>query len=152
MALFSLDSNVLIYSEGTDDSQRRDIASGLIAAIGRENIVLPVQAIGETLRWLIGKGGLSQEAAVQRIEEWMEQCRPLPLGLTALAGALQLVSKHHLQIWDAVILSASSDAGARIVFSEDMQHGFTWGGVTVINPFVLTAEERRMLLFNIALH
>jgi len=32
-------------------------------------------------------------------------------------------------------LSAASAAGCRLLLSEDMQEGFTWGGVTVVNPF-----------------
>jgi predicted nucleic acid-binding protein len=42
-----------------------------------------------------------------------------------------------------VILSAASQAGCRLLLSEDLQDGFTWGGVTVINPF---ASPRHLLL------
>ncbi len=40
-----------------------------------------------------------------------------------------------LGIWDAVILSAAADARCRLLLSEDLQDGFTWRGVTVVNPF-----------------
>ncbi|HWB99103.1 MAG TPA: hypothetical protein VG672_20485, partial [Bryobacteraceae bacterium] len=50
---------------------------------------------------------------------------------------------HHFGIWDAVILSAASQAGCRLLLSEDLQDGFTWGGVTVVNPF---ASPRHALL------
>lgn len=49
--------------------------------------------------------------------------------------AAELASIHQLSIWDAVILSAASDSGCRVLLSEDMQHGFTWSGTTVVNPF-----------------
>ena len=42
---------------------------------------------------------------------------------------------HNHRIWDAVILSAAAAAECRVLLSEDMQHGFTWSGVTVVNPF-----------------
>jgi predicted nucleic acid-binding protein len=32
-------------------------------------------------------------------------------------------------------LSAASQAGCRLLLSEDLQEGFTWAGVTVVNPF-----------------
>lgn len=50
---------------------------------------------------------------------------------------------HRLGIWDALILSAAADAGCRLLLSEDLQDGFTWGGVTVANPF---AASRHPLL------
>ena len=42
---------------------------------------------------------------------------------------------HNLAIWDAIILAAAAEAGCRMLLSEDMQDGFTWGGVTIVNPF-----------------
>jgi predicted nucleic acid-binding protein len=36
-----------------------------------------------------------------------------------------------------------SDAGCRLLLSEDLQEGFTWSGVTVANPF---APARHALL------
>ena len=50
---------------------------------------------------------------------------------------------HHFGIWDATILSAASQTGCRLLLSEDLQDGFTWGGVTVVNPF---ASPRHALL------
>src|SRR5262245_43964069 len=52
--------------------------------------------------------------------------------------AVDLAADHHLGIWDAVILSAASKVGCRLLLSEDLQDGFTWGGVTVVNPFAPT--------------
>jgi predicted nucleic acid-binding protein len=49
--------------------------------------------------------------------------------------AADLATDHRLGIWDAVILTAASHAGCRLLLSEDLQEGFTWGGVTVVNPF-----------------
>jgi hypothetical protein len=34
-----------------------------------------------------------------------------------------------------MILSAAADARCRLLLSEDLQEGFTWRGVTVVNPF-----------------
>ena len=37
--------------------------------------------------------------------------------------------------WDALILEAAVEAGADTVYSEDLQHGRTYQGVTVVDPF-----------------
>jgi predicted nucleic acid-binding protein len=48
---------------------------------------------------------------------------------------MNLATERQLGIWDAIVLCAAADAGCRLVLSEDLQEGFTWGGVTVVNPF-----------------
>jgi predicted nucleic acid-binding protein len=50
-------------------------------------------------------------------------------------AAADLATDHHFSIWDAVILSAASQSGCRLLLSEDLERGFTWAGVTVVNPF-----------------
>ena len=49
--------------------------------------------------------------------------------------AADLAADHHFGIWDAVILSTASQTDCRLLLSEDLQDGFTWGGVAVANPF-----------------
>lgn len=51
-------------------------------------------------------------------------------------AALDLSVDHGLQIRDALILSVAAESHCRLLLSEDMQSGFTWRGVTVLNPFV----------------
>ena len=55
-----------------------------------------------------------------------------------MLNAADLAADHDLCIWDAVVLSASAEAGCRLLLSEDLQEGFTWRGVTVTNPFAAT--------------
>ena len=145
MRRFSIDSNILIYAEGAVDTRRRDIAVSMIFGIGLERIVLPMQAAGETLRWMIRKGGLSKTDASRRVLWWMEMCMPAAVSVEAFRSALKLSAEHEFQIWDAVILAASAEAGVEFLLSEDMQHGFRWSGVTIINPFILTLEQRTVL-------
>ena len=50
--------------------------------------------------------------------------------------ALQLRERYPLSHWDAAILCAAQRMGARILISEDMNHGQVFGMVQVRNPFV----------------
>jgi predicted nucleic acid-binding protein len=52
-----------------------------------------------------------------------------------MQAAADLATDHQLGIWDAVIVSAASQAGCRLLLTEDLHEGFTWAGVTVTNPF-----------------
>lgn len=57
--------------------------------------------------------------------------------------AVDLAAEHRLSVWDAVVLAAAAEAGCRILLSEDLQDGFTWRGLTVVNP--LAAVQHRLL-------
>lgn len=53
----------------------------------------------------------------------------MPTTEVVLSRGLYVAIAHGFAIWDAIILAAASEAGCRILLSEDMQDGFTWGGV-----------------------
>ncbi len=53
-----------------------------------------------------------------------------------LDGALELAVQHRFQIYDAVILTAAAEAECEMLYSEDMQHGFVWRGVKIVNPLL----------------
>lgn len=63
---------------------------------------------------------------------WQNIFTVIPTTEAVLSRGMDLAADHRLAIWDAVILSA---AGCRLLLSEDMHDGFTWGGVTIVNPF-----------------
>jgi predicted nucleic acid-binding protein len=56
-----------------------------------------------------------------------------------LADAMELATSHQFALWDAIMLAAAAASGCRWLFSEDMQDGYTWRGVTVRNPFAPAA-------------
>ena len=62
--------------------------------------------------------------------------RLAPTLASTFSDAVDLATEHKLQIFHAIILTASAEAGCRLLLSEDMQDGFVWRGVTVVNPFV----------------
>jgi predicted nucleic acid-binding protein len=66
---------------------------------------------------------------------WQDSYEVAETSAKVIIAATDLASQHQLGIWDAVVLATASDAGCRLLLSEDMQNGFTWNGVTVANPF-----------------
>ena len=52
------------------------------------------------------------------------------------AKALALAREHGLAFYDALIVASAIEAGCDILYSEDMQHGRTIGGLTIRNPFI----------------
>ncbi len=58
-------------------------------------------------------------------------------------NALDLATDHKLQFWDALIVATAASSGCSLLLSEDMQDGFAWRGITVVNPF--SAKPHRKL-------
>ena len=69
------------------------------------------------------------------VAEYADFAMTVPTDALVLAEAFELAEKHGLQTYDAIILAASAQGGCDILYSEDMQHGFEWNGVMVVNPF-----------------
>ncbi len=51
----SIDTNILAYAEGVGDVARRDAAVDLLTRLPPEDVLLPVQVLGELFRVLTGK-------------------------------------------------------------------------------------------------
>jgi predicted nucleic acid-binding protein len=134
----ALDTNVLAYAEGVDGRARRDAALDLLRRLPQEGTVLPVQVLGELFNVLIRKAGRSHQDARDSVLAWRDAFPLVETSPDVLLAAADLATDHRLGIWDAVVFAATSKAGCRVLLSEDLQEGFTWGGVTVVNPFAST--------------
>ena len=136
--LVALDTNVLAYAENANGAALRQAADDLLNGLVPESTLIPVQALGELFNVLVKKAGLTGKRARTAAISWAESYPVIESSEAVMAGALGLAVDHRLRIWDAVILAAAADAKCRLLLSEDLQDGFTWSGVTVVNPFVPT--------------
>ncbi len=136
----AFDTNILAYASGLRQVEADDAkiaqASLLIAPLlANGELVLAAQVHAELHNLLRKKGGLSSKMAAEIVEEFAEAAITVPTDGSVLDEAFDLASKHGLQTYDAIILAAAAQAGCDILYSEDMQHGFEWNGVLVLNPF-----------------
>ena len=138
----ALDTNILVYAEGVNDAARQAAALEAVHALPRASTVIPLQVLGELFHVLVRKGRSPREAR-RALQEWHDTYSVIETSDAVMLSAADLAADHQLSIWDAVILSASSQAGCRLLLSEDMHADFSWGGVTVVNPL---AEPRPALL------
>ncbi|MDO4683975.1 MAG: PIN domain-containing protein [Lautropia sp.] len=139
----ALDTNLLAYAEGLNDRGKQQRVIQLLHAMAQQEIVIPVQTLGELFNVLVRKARMPAADAQAAILAWSDHFPVVETSSRIMLEATDLSVAHQLSIWDAVILSAASDAGCRILLSEDMQHGFTWHGTTVVNPFL---DEEHPLL------
>ena len=131
----ALDTNVLVYAEGANGAAMRDRALDLLQRLPQAAVVLPAQTLGELFSVLVRKAKRRPAHARAAVLSWHDAYPTVETSATVMINATDLASDHGLTIWDSVILAASAEAQCRLLLSEDLQDGFTWGGVTVTNPF-----------------
>ena len=134
----SLDTNVLAYAEGLNGTRARTAALRLLQRLPADRTLIPVQALGELFAVLVRKARRSRSQAARAVLSWGDAFPLIETSSDVLLAATDLAVAHELGIWDAVMLAAAADAGCRLLLSEDLQDGFTWRGVTVVNPFAAT--------------
>ena len=61
----------------------------------------------------------------------------VPCTTELMTGAIDLHALHSFSFYDALILKAAIVSGCQQLLSEDMQHGVTYGGARIVNPFMV---------------
>ena len=145
----ALDTNILAYAEGLGDEVRCSAALQLIEQLRPASVLLPAQTLGELMRVLTGKAKRTPPAAREAVLGWADSFEVVDSNWSSFQAALDLVVDHKLQMWDALILAVAAENHCRLLVSEDVQSGFTWRGVTVVDPF---ANPRSPLLLSLLTH
>jgi predicted nucleic acid-binding protein len=131
----ALDTNVLAYAEGVNGAERKREALALLDGLPSSAIVLPAQTLGELFNVLTRKARRPATKARAAVLSWQDAYDVVDTTAAVLVSAADLASVHRLGIWDAVVVAAAAEAKCRLVLSEGLHDGFTWRGVTVVNPF-----------------
>lgn len=145
----ALDTNVLAYAEGANGTVLRDRALELIQRLPPASIVLPVQTLGELFNVLVRKSKRRPARARVAVLSWCDAYAVMETSAAVMISATDLACDHGLTIWDSVVLAAAAAADCRLLLSEDLQAGFTWRGVTVVNPFAATLHPMLAALLTV---
>ena len=130
------DTNVLVYAAvgtGRDERKRRRA----LELIESTEFGTSAQVIQEFYVTVVRKAArpLSPEQALEWIENWIAfPCQPIDDRLVRIA--IEESERFRISYWDAAILAAAEALGATQVYSEDLNHGQTYGTVRVVNPFL----------------
>lgn len=129
------DTNVLVYAAypKDDEEEKRVIAAGLLA---RERYATSTQVLIEFVNTTMQKRkpGLS----LDDVRDWLDDLRAAPVvgaddGL--VVEGLDVAQRYKIDFFDGLIIAAAMRAGAKTLYSEDLNHGQKYGSVQVINPF-----------------
>ena len=125
------DTNVLVYAQQGDG--KADRARALFATGGK----LSVQVLNEFAAVSRRKQKRDWREIAEAISDVLALVDPpLALTLELHATARALAEDHQLSFYDALIVAAAIEAGCDTLFTEDMQHGRSFGGLSIVNPFL----------------
>lgn len=136
----AVDTNVLVYSLDSDEPIKQARANALLASLvgGSQPTVLPWQVAGEFLNWLRRWEAAGKLPAPMVEAHFRDVLTMFPLvvpGPSTFTTYFHLHARFSLSHWDAMLLAACAEAGVTTLYSEDMQAGATYGGLTIVNPF-----------------
>ncbi len=131
-----VDTNVLLYSISDDPSEapKRSTALTLLQA---NDLALSVQVLQEfyTQATRANRSGrVTHAEAAALITAW-QRFPVQDLNVRIVERAMSTCQRFQISYWDAAILEGARAAGCAMVLSEDMQHGQSFDGVRVIDPF-----------------
>lgn len=130
-----VDTNVFVYAVDTDKPEKQATAIALLDEL-KGRIAVSAQVLNEYYVIVTRKLGRPQSA--EQVERSVRSLAKLPVvdldrGLVLAAVALSRTAQ--LSLWDAAIITAAQRAGCERLYSEDLNAGQVFEGVTVIDPF-----------------
>ena len=138
---FTFDTNILVYAIDSQAGERHRMALDLVRRSSGRDCVVTLQALAELFRALTGKHRISPVDAAGIVQDWRDAVPVFAADEMCLTDAIDAVVAHSWSFWDAMIWATAKRAGCRLLLSEDGQDGRTFGGVTIVNPFV-TPQSR----------
>jgi predicted nucleic acid-binding protein len=131
-----LDTNVLVYAasgRGTEEAKRARAAELIRSA----DFGISTQVLQELYTALVSKVDI--KLAPARAKQWIDELDKQPCAIVDKAliqVAIEISWRYRINYWDGAILAAAERLGTEIVYTEDLNHGQSYGPVRVINPFL----------------
>jgi len=132
-----VDSNILVYAYDNTQGDKNRKAISLLENLWKTGAgCLSVQVLQEFYYNITRKSAkpLSPIEAAQVIEDFSDWIIHRP-GLRDVLAAIQLLQRHNISFWDAMILRSAQQCNCSRLWTEDLSDGQKYEDVTVINPF-----------------
>ena len=130
-----IDTSILIYGDDLDAGVKNRAAQQVLhGLISTRTGVLSTQILQEYFVVATRKLGVSPRIARQKIN-LLSTLEVIQVDLNAILGAIDLLRLHSLSFWDSLVVRCASTAGCTTLITEDLQHGRTFDGLEIVNPF-----------------
>jgi predicted nucleic acid-binding protein len=132
-----VDANVLVYAFDTSAGAKKAAAERLLARLwDTASGCLSVQVLQEFFVTITRKVAmpLPLDDAAERVREFSAWPVFSPTVDDVLA-AIDIQRHFRLSFWDAMVVHAAAEAGADVLWTEDLTDGQVLRGVRISNPF-----------------
>jgi predicted nucleic acid-binding protein len=131
-----VDTNVFAYRFDHSEPNKQRIAARVLDGTS-DRIVVSTQVMLELFVVLTRKLRPAVESAIAAsVIEGLSKLPVVSADARLVCAAVDTSLEHQVSIWDAMIIEAAAQAGCRQLWSEDLAHGSTLRGVTIVNPFI----------------
>ena len=139
MVPYFLDTNILVYSFGENEPRKRSIARALVES---GDAAISTQVLSELANVLTRRLGFTPVETRSRIIGIAGRCEVSAVTAAVIGDALRIVERYRFAFFDSQIVAAALAAGARTLYSEDLQHGQEIdGALTIRSPFRNAVEQ-----------
>ena len=135
---FFLDTNILVYSLPANTSGKQKRAAELVDhGIGSGKGVISYQVVQEMFSVAFRRftPRMTFAEAEQYLVTTLQPLLVVHSSHSLYMEALTLSRRYSLSWYDALIVAAAVESECRILFSEDLQNGQSFGNLKVQNPF-----------------
>ena len=136
MSLSFFDTNVLVYIDDRSTPAKQKKADSLFSQhLERGTALLSLQVLQEYFATVTRKFSVLPHVAQRRVEI-LAAANVVRFEVDDIISSIELHRLHGISFWDALIVHAARVGGAKVLYSEDFQHGAVIGGVRILNPFL----------------
>ena len=135
-ARFFVDTNVIVYSQDRKAGLKHETAVLTLEELllGEIPPCISVQILHETYSVLTKKG--MPVRAIDNLMEDLMQWQIVANTKEVFINGMKIQRRWKISIWDALIIAAAREAGAKQILSEDLTHHEIYDDIKVINPFI----------------
>ena len=145
VGLFFLDTNIFIYALLASEPLKKQRALQLVEqALASRQGCVSYQVIQEFAN--VGTRKFAQRLSTEQCKQFIEAAMQ-PLNRVAsspelLNAALDLQAETRYSFYDSLVIAAALQAGADVLYTEDLQHNqLIAGTLRIVNPFLRVANE-----------
>lgn len=129
------DTNILLYTDDHDSPAKQKVAIDLYEMKRTDRqAVVSTQVLQEYYVGATRKLRVPPRVARAKVEI-LARAEVVRIDSEDILAAIDLTQLHRFSFWDALVFRAARRANCRVLFTEDLQHGFKLDGVRVLNPF-----------------
>jgi predicted nucleic acid-binding protein len=135
---YFIDTNLFVYQIEAQDNRKATIANQIIrTGVATGNACISFQVVQECLNVIVRKAEirLSKEQADNYLDVALSPLLRVYPSVALYRRGLEIQERYQFSFYDSLIITAALEAGCKILYSEDLQHGQRIERLTIENPF-----------------